>query len=155
MSDPFVESVRAGIGSVSEVISLAEDLEGVAQQVQDLGKKELAARKAWRHKAAQVKGDYAFVNAVDEYRTVREAMDMKAKVKAEAIRKWGPKAWEEIEKIEARQKEDFKKLYTEDGHDRAAMTRLKWQCFGAAALVTLILWMTGVVHELAVLFYGE
>ena len=138
--NPLIGEIKAGIGGLSEAISLAEDLEGVAQQVQDLGKKELAARQAWRRKQVQVNGDYAFVDAVDEYRRVREALDMKAELKRQAIAKWGPMAWNEIELIEARQKEDYAKLYTEDGHDREAMTRLKWYCFGAAAIVTYLLW---------------
>lgn len=155
MADPFVDAIKGGINTASELISIADDLEGVAQQVQDLGKKELEARAAWRRKAVQVQGDYAFLNATDEYRRVREAVELKEKVKAEAIKRWGPKAWDEIQEIEKRQKEDYARLYTEDGHDRAAMTKLKWQCFGAAALVTLILWMTGIVRELSIMFYGD
>lgn len=140
--NPLIGEIKAGIGGLSEAISLADDLEGVAQQVQDLGKKELAARQAWRRKRVQVSGDYAFVDAVDEYRRVREALDMKAELKRQAIDKWGPSAWHEIELIEARQKEDYAKIYTEDGHDRAAMNRLKWMCTAAAAIITFLLWQT-------------
>ena len=140
--NPLIGEIKAGIGGLSEAISLADDLEGVAQQVQDLGKKELAARQAWRRKQVQVNGDYAFVDAVDEYRRVREALDLKAELKRQALAKWGPAAWHEIELIEARQKEDWAKLYTEDGHDKKAMNRLKWMCFGAASVITFILWQT-------------
>lgn len=138
--DPLIGEIKAGIGGLSEAISLADDLEGVVKQVQDLGKKELDARQAWRRKQAKRNGDYAFVDAVDEYRRVREAMDLKEELKRQAIDKWGRSAWHEIELIEARQKEDWAKLYTEDGHDREAMARLKWMCFGAAALITFVLW---------------
>ena len=140
--NPLIGEIKAGIGGLSEAISLAEDLEGVAQQVQDLGKKELAARQAWRRKKVQVNGDYAFVDAVDEYRRVKEALELKEELKRQAIKKWGPYAWHEIELIEARQKEDYAKLYTEDGHDREAMARLKWLCAAAAAIITYILWQS-------------
>ena len=140
VTDPLVEGIRAGIGGFKDAISLAEDLEGVAEQVADLGKKELAARQAWRRKQAQVRGDYAFVDAVDEYRQVKEALELKEQLKQQAIKKWGPRAWQEIELIEARQKEDRAKIFTEDGHDRKAMNRLKWACFGAAAIITYFLW---------------
>lgn len=142
MADPLVEGIRAGIGGFKDAISLAEDLEGVAEQVADLGKKELAARQAWRRKQVQVRGDYAFVDAVDEYRQVKEALALKEELKKQAIAKWGPYAWHEIELIEARQKEDKARLYTEDGHDREAMNRLKWMCFGAAAIITYVLWQS-------------
>jgi hypothetical protein len=140
--NPLIGEIKAGIGGLGEAISLADDLEGVAKQVGELGQKELAARQAWRRKRVQVSGDYAFVDAVDEYHRVREALDMKAELKRQAIAKWGPSAWHEIELIEARQKEDYAKIYTEDGHDRAAMSRLKWMCTGAAAIITFILWQS-------------
>ena len=155
MTDPFVETIRAGIGGFKDAISLAEDLEGVAEQVADLGKKELAARQAWRRKQVQVSGDYAFIDAVDEYKRVREALDMKAELKRQAIAKWGPSAWNEIELIEARQKEDYKRLYTEDGHDREKMFQLKLACFSAALIIVLIMWATGTIRELSIAFYGE
>lgn len=140
--DPFIETVKGGIGGLSEAISLADDLEGVAQQVQDLGKKELQARKAWRRKQAVRNGDYAFVDAVEEYNRVKEAQKLKEQIKQETIRRWGTSAWYEVESIEARQKEEFERIYTEDGHDRAAMNRVKWLCFAAASIVTYILWQS-------------
>ena len=153
--NPLIGEIKAGIGGLSEAISLAEDLEGVAQQVQDLGKKELAARKAWRQKQVKVDGDYAFVDAVDEYKRVREALDLKEELKKQAIAKWGPSAWHEIELIEARQKDEYAKLYTEDGYDREKMFQLKVGCFGAAFIIVLIMWATGVIRELSIAFYGS
>jgi hypothetical protein len=153
--DPFIETVKGGIGGLSEAISLADDLEGVAKQVQDLGKKELAARREWRRKQVQVQGDYSFLNAVDEYNRVREALDMKAKVKAEVINKFGRDAWVKVEEIEKRQKEEFKKLYTEDGHDRKKMFQLKLACFSAALIIVLILWANGVIRQMSEAFYGS
>ena len=154
MADPVVESIRAGIGGFSEAISLAEDLEGAVKQVSDLGKKELAARAEWRRKEARVNGDYAFIDAVDEYKRVREALDMKEQLRKQVIAKWGAKAWAEIIEIEARQRADFKKLYTEDGHDRQKMFMLKVWCFSLAAIIVLILYMNGTIREMSDAFYG-
>ena len=155
MADPFVETIRAGIGGFKDAISLAEDLEGVAEQVADLGKKELAARSAWRRKQVQVKGDYAFIDAVDEYKRVREAVDMKEEIKRQVIAKWGKDAWYEVELIEARQKDEYKKLYTEDGHDKKKLFQVKLACFSAALIIVLIMWATGTIRELSIAFYGE
>jgi len=154
VADPVVESIRAGIGGFSEAISLAEDLEGAVKQVSDLGKKELAARAEWRRKEARVNGDYAFIDAVDEYKRVREALDMKEQLRKQVVAKWGPKAWAEIVEIEARQRADFKKLYTEDGHDRQKMFMLKVWCFSLAAIIVLILYMNGTIREMSDAFYG-
>jgi hypothetical protein len=154
VADPVVESIRAGIGGFSEAISLAEDLEGAVKQVSDLGKKELAARAEWRRKEARVNGDYAFIDAVDEYKRVREALDMKEQLRKQVVAKWGPKAWAEIIEIEARQRADFKKLYTADGHDRQKMFMLKVWCFSLAAIIVLILYMNGTIREMSDAFYG-
>lgn len=153
MLDP-ISQMRAGVDGAKEILSIAEDLEDVVKQVQDLGKKELAARAEWRRKQAKVNGDYAFIDAVDEYKRVREAQDMRAQIRSQVIDKWGRDAWIKVEEIEARQKDEFKRLYTEDGHDRAAMFRFKLACFSAALIITTILWGTGVIRELSDAVYG-
>jgi hypothetical protein len=140
--DPLIDAVKGGIGGFSEAISLADDLDGVAQQLGDLGKKEVQARAAWRRKQTFVSGDYGYVDAVAEWKRVKEAQEAREMVRQEVIRRWGHRGWDEILQIEERQKEDAKRLYTEDGYDREAMNRLKWLCFGAAGVVTYILWQT-------------
>jgi hypothetical protein len=155
MSDPFVDALKGGINTASELITVADDLEKVAQQVADLGKKERIARSAWRHKKAIVNGDWAYVDAVEEWKRVKEALDAKEEVRKHVVAKWGKAAWDEILLIEARQKDDRARLFTEDGYDREKMNQLKWGCFGAALLVTMILWATGVISEMAIAFYGE
>lgn len=155
MADPFIDAVKGGIGGFSEAISLADDLDAVAKQVSDLGKKEIQARADWRRKQLQVKGDYGFVSAVEEYSRVREAVDMKEQVKREVIAKWGRPAWDEVLSIETRQKEEFKRLYTEDGHDRKKLFQVKLACFSAALIIVLILWSLGVIREMSIAFYGE
>lgn len=152
--NPLIDEIKAGIGGFSEAISLADDLDGVAKQIGELGKKELAARRDWRRKQVQVNGDYAFVDAVDEYKRVREALDLKDQIRRETIKKWGPQAWDEVLLIEARQKEDYQKIYNEDGHDRRKLFMLKVYCFGLAAIITAILWVNGTIRELSEAFYG-
>lgn len=153
--DPFVSQLKGTINSVSQVISLADDLDGVAKQVGDLGKKEIAARAEWRRKAAVVKGDYAFLNAVDEYHRVKEAVNLKEQVKQEVIKQYGKAGWDEVLKIEKRQKEEFDKFYTEDGHDKQKMFQVKLACFGLAGIITMIMYLTGMIREMSIAFYGN
>lgn len=155
MADPFIEAVKGGIGGFSEAIALSEDLDKVAKQVSDLGKKEIAARAEWRRKAAVVNGDYAFLNAVEEYNRVKEAQVMREQVKQQVIAQYGRDAWNKVEEIERRQKEDFAKIYTEDGLDKKKLFQVKLACFAAALIITLILWANGIIHEMSVAFYGE
>jgi hypothetical protein len=152
--DPLIKEIKTGISGFSEAISLADDLDGVAKQVAELGKKELSARAAWRRKQVQVDGDYAFVNAVDEYRRVREALDLKEQLRRETIRRWGAGAWDEVLAIEARQKDDYRKIYNEDGHDRKKLFLVKVYCFSAAAFIVFLMWLSGTIRELSEAFYG-
>lgn len=157
MSDPFVGQIKASIGGLSEVISLADDLDGVAQQVSDLGKRELSLRRNYRAAALkkQHAADYTFVSAVQEFNELKECLALKDELKSQVVAKYGQQGWAMVEEIEARQRDDAKRLYTEDGHDRAQMRKVKWACFGLAACITLILWLNGTIHEMAIAFYGE
>lgn len=154
MADPVISAIKGGIGGLSEAISLADDLDGVAQQISDLGKKEIAARAAYRRKQNFVAGDYGFVGAVEEFNRVKEAQQLREQIKQETIRQWGAKAWEEVEKIEKRQKEEHSKLFTEDGLDRQKLFRVKLACFGVAGFITLILYFTGIIRQMSEAFYA-
>ena len=152
--NPLIDELKAGIGGFSEAISLADDLDGVAKQVGELGQKELAARRDWRRKQAQRNGDWAFIDAVDEYKRVKDALDMKEQIRRETIKRWGPGAWDEVLEIEARQKTDYEKIYNEDGHDRQKLFMVKVYCFSLAAIIVLILWANGIIREMSDAFYG-
>ena len=67
----------------------------------------------------------------------------------------GRDAWHKVEEIERRQKEDFSKIYTEDGLDKKKLFQVKLACFAAALIITLILWANGIIHEMSIAFYGE
>ncbi len=157
VSDPFVGQIKASIGGLSEVISLADDLDGVAKQVSDLGQKELSLRRNYRAAAMrkQHAADYTFVSAVQEFNELKDCLALKDELKSQVVAKYGTQGWTMVEEIEARQRADAKRLFTEDGHDRAKMARVKWACFGLAACITLILWLNGTIHEMSVAFYGE
>ena len=119
-----------------------------------MGQKELAARRDWRRKQAQRNGDWAFIDAVDEYKRVKDALDMKEQIRRETIKRWGPGAWDEVLEIEARQKTDYEKIYNEDGHDRQKLFMVKVYCFSLAAIIVLILWANGIIREMSDAFYG-
>jgi hypothetical protein len=165
MSDPIGEvkdlissplnQLRAGVDGAKEVIAIAEDMEGVVRQVQQLNEKTIAARTAWRKKKVQVKGDYAFVDAVDEYTRVKEAQKMREELKKEVIRKWGESGWAEVEVIEERQKEDLKKIYTEEGHDRDKLRRFTMIYWSLSFILVGYLWVAGYIRQWSMVVFPE
>lgn len=142
-----VNQLRAGVDAAKEAVAVVEDMEDVVRQVQQLNEKTVAARTAWRKKKVQVKGDYAFVDAVDEYKRVREALDMRETLKREVIKKWGKPAWDEVELIEARQKDELKDIYTEEGHDREKLKRVTAIYWSLSAIFVAYLWVAGYIRE--------
>jgi hypothetical protein len=139
--DPIVQSLKGVTGGLNSVLDFADEADATAKRIAALGKQELAARAAWRRKEVHRNGDYAFIDATEEYKRVREALDLKDKVKAEFVRKYGPASWYEVESIIERQAEEKKKLFTEDGHDRKALFMVKLYCFLAAGIITFGLWL--------------
>lgn len=150
-----VNQLRAGVDAAKEAVAVVEDMEDVVRQVQQLNEKTIAARTAWRKKQAQVKGDYAFVDAVDEYKRVREALDMRETLKKQVIKKWGEAGWAEVELIEARQKDELKEIYTEEGHDRQKLKRVTAIYWSLSAILVAWLWIAGYIREWAQVVFPE
>lgn len=150
-----VNQLRAGVDAAKEAVAVVEDMEDVVRQVQQLNEKTIAARTAWRKKQVQVKGDYAFVDAVDEYKRVREALDMRETLKKQVIKKWGEAGWAEVELIEARQKDDLKEIYTEEGHDRAKLRQVTLVYWSLSAILVAWLWVAGYIREWAQIVFPD
>lgn len=150
-----VNQLRAGVDAAKEAVAVVEDMEQVARQIQQINEKTIAARTAWRKKKVQVKGDYAFVDAVDEYKRVREALDMRETLKREVIKKWGEPGWAEVELIEARQKDELKEIYTEEGHDREKLKRVTAIYWSLSAIFVAYLWIAGYIREWAQIVFPD
>jgi hypothetical protein len=150
-----VNQLRAGVDAAKEAVAVVEDFEDVVRQVQQLNEKTIAARTAWRKKKVQVKGDYAFVDAVDEYKRVREALDLREQLKRQTIKKWGKTAWDEVELIEARQKDELKEIYTEEGHDRAKLRQFTMIYWSLSFILVGWLWVAGYIRQWAQVVFPD
>jgi hypothetical protein len=150
-----VHQLRAGVDAAKEAVAVVEDMEDVVRQVQQLNEKTIAARTAWRKKQVQVKGDYAFVDAVDEYKRVKEAHALREELRAQVIKKWGEAGWAEVEVIEARQKEDLSKIYTDEGHDREKLRRVTMIYWSLSFILVGWLWVAGYIREWSSIVFPE
>mgnify|MGYP001343546702 CR=1 FL=1 len=153
--DPVIGTARTAIAGLKEAIKVGKEFEEVTQEIADLGKAELQARAAARRKAAVKNPETHFVEATKEFHRFKEVEEIKAEMYGEIERKWGKLGLQEVEKIEKRMAEDYKRMYTEDGLDREKLFRVKFYCFLAAAIITAYLWYAGIIHEMAVVAYGE
>ena len=147
--DVVVASARAAVEGIREGLKVGQEIEALTKDISNLGKADLAARAQYRRAQIVKKPDTHFFQAVDEWRRVREIYDMRQEMLNDVKRKYGQKAVDEVIAIEERMKKDWQKIYNEDGHDKQKLFMLKVYCFLAAAVVVLIMWMTGAIREMS------
>ena len=147
--DVVVASARAAVEGIREGLKVGQEIEALTKDISNLGKADLAARAQYRRAQIVKKPDTHFFQAVDEWRRVREIYDMRQEMLNDVKRKYGQKAVDEVIAIEERMKKDWQKIYNEDGHDKQKIFMLKVYCFLAAAVVVLIMWMTGAIREMS------
>jgi hypothetical protein len=46
-------------------------------------------------------------------------------------------------------KQDWERIYNEDGHDRKQLFMLKVYCFGLAAIIVAILYINGIIRQMS------
>ena len=155
MTDPVIGTARAAITGLKEAIKVGKEFEEVTQEIADLGKAELQARAAARRKAAFRNPETHFVEATKEFHRFKEVEEIKAEMYGEIEKKWGKLGLQEVEKIEKRMADDYKRMYTEDGLDKEKLFRVKFYCFLAAAVIVAFLWYNGTIRQLSILAYGE
>jgi hypothetical protein len=98
-----------------------------------------------RRKSQVVMGDTTILNAVDEWRRLKQVYDMEIDLKNDVIRKHGKAEWDKILAIKERMLKEQRDNYNEFGHDVKALRRLMFWCFVAAAIVTYFLWKYNLV----------
>ncbi len=120
-----VKGIREGLAAGKEVEALVHDIDAFATS-------EAQARAAMRRKAQVVRGDTTIVNAVDEWRRLKNIHDLEMQLKADVVKKHGQAEWDNIVAIKERMLKENKSNFDEFGRDVKALRRLMWWCFVAA-----------------------
>jgi len=128
-----VKGIREGLAAGKEVEALVHDIDAFATS-------EAQDRAAMRRKEQVVKGDTTIVNAVDEWRKLKQIHDLEMQLKADVVKKHGQAEWDKIEKIKERMQKERQSNFDEYGRDIKALRRLAFWCWFAAAIVTYFLW---------------
>lgn len=155
MTDPVIGTARTAIAGLKEAIKVGKEFEEVTQEIADLGKAELQARALARRKANVKNPETHFIQAAQEFNRFKEVEKIKTEMYSEIEKTWGKKGLEEVQKIEKRMAEDFKRMYTEDGIDKEKLFVVKAWCFFAAFCITAFLWYNGTIRQLSIIAYGE
>ena len=132
MADPFgiTDGVKAVTSSINESVKASQELSKAIDGVLEVADKAAKDRTAARKKARQVNPDTStIIEAVDEWQRLLIARQSEAKIQEQITKKYGNKAWEEIQGIKARKQwEERQDRYLEQ-HDRRVMKSVMLLCY--------------------------
>jgi len=132
MADPFgiTDGVKAVTSSINDSVKASQELSKAIDGVLEVADKAAKDRTAARKKARQVNPDTStIIEAVDEWQRLLIARQSEANIQEQITKKYGSKAWEEIQGIKARKLwEDKQDRYLEQ-HDRRVMKSVMLLCY--------------------------
>jgi hypothetical protein len=137
MSDP-IETTRAALGSIKEAVKVGREIKETAKEVNTFLDEEAKARVAWKRKQQQMmrRGDMVWMEAVDEYRIIRQIRDAEQAMYREVEREFGRSAVSEVKSLINQLRKDHRELNDEFYRNRM-QARREW---GGILLVSAIVY---------------
>lgn len=145
MSDPVISAARGAVAGIREALEVGKEVEALAEDIGKLGVAEVQARAAYRRKKQVVKGDATIVQAINEWRRVKQIEDLEKDLKVDITAKFGAAEWDKVIAIKDRMVKEHKSNVDEYGRDLAKLRTLKWWCFVAAFFLTFALYQKGLL----------
>lgn len=133
--DPL-QTTRSALAGIREGIAVARDIKEVGNEVNAFLDEEAKARVAWRKKQQQLKrrGDMVFVDAVKEYKIIRQIRDAEQQMYRDIEKQYGKQAVSEVKALITRLRKDHRELHDEFYRDRM-QARKEWGVLLALALI--------------------
>ena len=144
MSDP-IETTRAALGSIKEAVKVGREIHETAREVNTFLDEEAKARVAWKRKQQQMmrRGDMVWMEAVDEYRIIRQIRDAEQAMYREVEREFGRNAVSEVKSLINQLRKDHSELNDEFYRNRMQARREWGGILIVSAIVYGILKATG------------
>jgi len=133
------EGVKALSGSLHATREgtkqITKTIEDIQHEAVDVAKQRVEAKR----KALVIQPNHTVERAYKEFQLLEEVKRLELKMKAEVVKKYGPKAWDDIQSIKTRMLKEESKIKEEYGHDLNAVRRVQVYCFIVAAFVSYYL----------------
>ena len=144
MSDP-IESTRAALGGIKEAIKVGREIKETAKEVNTFLDEEAKARVAWKRKQQQMmrRGDMVWMEAIDEYRIIRQIREAEQEMYRQVEREFGRSAVSEVKALINQLRKDHRELNDEFYRNRMQARREWGGLLLASAIVYGILKATG------------
>jgi hypothetical protein len=135
MSDP-ASTARAALGSIKEAVKVGREIKETAKEVNTFLDEEAKARVAWKRKQQQIerRGDMMWVDAVEEYRIIRQIREAEAAMYKEIEREFGRSAVSEVRSLIDRLRKDHREL-NDEMYRKRMQTRKEWAVLMVISLI--------------------
>ena len=137
MSDP-IQTTRAALSGIKEAVKVGREIHETAKEVNTFLDEEAKARVAWKRKQQQVmrRGDMVWVEAVDEYRIIRQIREAEAQMYRDVEREFGKSAVSEVKALITQLRKDHREL-NDEFYRKRMQSRREW---GGILLVSAIIY---------------
>jgi len=146
MSDP-IQTTRAALGGIKEAVKVGREIKETAREVNTFLDEEAKARVAWKKKQQQVmrRGDMVWVEALDEYRIIRQIREAEQAMYRDVEREFGRTAVNEVKALITQLRKDHREL-NDEFYRKRMETRREWSILLLlAAIIYGIFKATGVM----------
>ena len=137
MSDP-IQTTRAALSGIKEAVKVGREIHETAKEVNTFLDEEAKARVAWKRKQQKVmrRGDMVWVEAVDEYRIIRQIREAEAQMYRDVEREFGKSAVSEVKALITQLRKDHREL-NDEFYRKRMQSRREW---GGILLVSAIIY---------------
>jgi len=127
-----IKSVSGAMDGTREATKgLTSSIEAVQKDAVDVAKQRIEAKR----KAQQVKPDHTVLRAYNEYTLLLEVKKLEEQMKQEVTKKYGSKAWNDIQVIKTRMLKEEKENQVEYQDELKKVRRVQFYCFLVAAWI--------------------
>lgn len=126
MSDP-IQTTRAALGGIKEAVKVGREIKETAREVNTFLDEEAKARVAWKKKQQQVmrRGDMVWVEAIDEYKIIRQIREAEQAMYREVEMEFGRSAVSEVKALITQLRKDHREL-NDEFYRKRMETRREW-----------------------------
>ena len=137
MTDP-IQTTRAALGGIKEAVKVGREIQETAREVNAFLDEEAKARVAWKRKQQQImrRGDMVWMEALDEYRIIRQIREAEQAMYREVEREFGRAAVNEVKSLITQLRKDHREL-NDEFYRKRMESRREW---GILLVISLVIY---------------
>jgi hypothetical protein len=120
-------SARAALSGIKKGLEVGREIHQTAAEVNRFLDEEAKARISWKRRQQEIqrRGDMVFMDAVKEYRVIRQIRDAEAQMYKDIEREFGKSAVQEVKALIVRLRRDHREL-NDEFYRKRMQARKEW-----------------------------